>query len=82
MILDNGSQRSYITTWTKDALSLKPVGEQCLSIAAFGSNGVDTMIREVVRVGVRSKFGPDRELTLCDTSYLRCLDSPTNFCVH
>ena len=64
MILDSGSQRSYITTRTKDTLSLKPVGEQCLSIAAFGSNGWDPMIREVVHVGVRLKFGPDRELTL------------------
>ena len=64
MILDSSSQRSYITTRTKEALSLKPVAEKCLSIAAFGSNGGDPMVRDVVRVGMKSKFGPDRELTL------------------
>ena len=36
-ILDSGSQRSYITKRTKDALALTPESNQCLSIAAFGS---------------------------------------------
>ena len=64
MILDSGSQRSYITARAKGTLSLKSVSEQCLSIAAFGSRGEDPKMCEIVRVGVRSKFGPDKELTL------------------
>ena len=78
-ILDSGSQRSYITARTKDTLSLRLVSEQCLSIAAFGSRGEDPVVREIVRVGMRLKVRVD---TLCGTPYLRCLDSPTNFCVH
>lgn len=64
MILDSGSQRSYITARTKDALSLRSVSEQYLSIAAFGSRGEDPVLCEVVRVGVKSKLGPDKSLAL------------------
>ena len=64
MILDSGSQRSYITARTMDALSLRSVSEQYLSIAAFGSRGEDPMLCEVVRVGVKAKLGPDKRLAL------------------
>ena len=64
MILDSGSQRSYITARTKDTLLLQSVSEQCLSVAAFGSKGKNPMVCEVVRVGVRAKIGADKELTL------------------
>ena len=64
MILDSGSQRSYITARTKDTLLLQSVSEQCSSVAAFGSKGENPMVCEVVRVGVRAKIGADKELTL------------------
>ena len=38
IVLDTGSQRSYITNRVKEKLSLVPEGEQCMSIMTFGSN--------------------------------------------
>ena len=38
IVLDTGSQRSYITNSVKEKLSLVPKGEQCVSIMTFGSN--------------------------------------------
>ena len=37
ILLDGGSQRSYVTEGAVKALKLEPIGEQQLSIAAFGS---------------------------------------------
>lgn len=65
-------------------MSLNSVSEQCLSIAAFGSKGGDPKKREIVRVGVRSKFGPDRELVLfvvphiCDALTAQPISTWTN----
>ena len=37
VILDSGSQRSYVTQRVKDALALVTSDRQCLSIATFGA---------------------------------------------
>ena len=36
VVLDTGSQRSYVTNSVKEKLSLVPEGEQCMSILTFG----------------------------------------------
>ena len=38
LVMDNGSQRSYVTTQVKEELALIPEGEQCMSVATFGSH--------------------------------------------
>ena len=64
IILDSGSQRSYITSRVKDALSLLSEGKQQLSVITFGSTKGDPKSCEVVQVGMRTKDGSDQELTL------------------
>ena len=64
MILDSGSQRSYITRQAKDALTLTPENKQYLSIAAFGSERSSSRLHEVVWIGVRMKHSPNMELML------------------
>ena len=78
IILNNGSQRSYLT---REKLALTTTSTQQLSITAFGSK---TKPCEAVRVQIRTRSKPDLELDLfvvphiCDalaahpsSSYLR-----------
>ena len=46
VVLDAGSQRSYISHHTRDALSLATEGEQRMSIATFGSCGETQQVCE------------------------------------
>ena len=62
IVMDSGSQKSYLTQQAKDSLSLPAIGKQHLSIAAFGSSGGEPRQREVVRLAVRSKSGGTQEL--------------------
>ena len=64
LILDSGSQHSYISNRAKEALHLVPEDECQLAIAAFGSKRSGAQRCEVVRVGVKIHDGPDTELTL------------------
>lgn len=64
VLLDGGSQRSYVTTRVKNALSLTSEGEQCMSIITFGSDKRDRKFCEVVRMGMRMKDGQSQELML------------------
>ena len=52
MLLDGGSQRSYITERARKMLNLSPTSEQNLSIAAFGSTRGKSQVCPVVKVGV------------------------------
>lgn len=63
-VLDTGSQRSYVTNQVKDALALKPEGEQCMSIISFGSDKRNTQRCEVVKVGMKMRDGTDKEFEL------------------
>ena len=62
-ILDSGSQKSYVTSRVKDALSLKPEGEQRVSIQTFGSENEEPRTCEIVRIGMKMQDG-DKEMTL------------------
>ena len=64
VVLDTGSQRSYITNRAKDALSLTPENVQCLSIVTFGSRKEGSQNCEVVRVGMKTRGGSDIVLVL------------------
>ena len=61
MVLDSGSQRSYITYGVKEALALEAEGEQ---LTAFGSNEPSTQKCVIVRVGMSLHNSPDQELQL------------------
>ena len=50
LLLDSGSQRSYITERAKKLLRLEPNGEQLLAIATFGSNTGQGKVCEIVNV--------------------------------
>ena len=64
MVLDSGSQRSYITHGVKEALALEAEGEQLTSIVAFGSNEPSTQKCMIVRVGMSLHDSPNQELQL------------------
>ena len=44
VILDNGSQRSYITYRVKKMIDLMPENTQCLSIATFGADKTENRV--------------------------------------
>jgi len=52
LILDGGSQKSYISERARGLLNLEATGEQSLSIATFGSNKGTTRVCPVVNVGL------------------------------
>ena len=64
IVLDTGSQRSYITNSVKEKLSLVPDGEQCMSIMTFGSNKEKPQVCEFVKVGLTLRDGDSQQLTL------------------
>ena len=57
IVMDSGSQRSYLTQRVQKALQLKPIDQLRLAIAAFGSKRVDPCLCDVVRVRVQTKLG-------------------------
>ena len=64
MVLDPGSQRSYVTNRVKDALQLRPEGNQHIAVVTFGSNQRNSQDCEIVRIRVKFKDGSDKEFKL------------------
>ena len=64
MVLDAGSQRSYVTNRIKDALALKPEGNEHMSIITFRSDKRSDQNCEIVRIRMKLKDGPDKEFKL------------------
>lgn len=64
IVLDSGSQRSYITEKLKMELSLQSNGEQSMSIMTFGSRGEAPQVCDVVNVCMEVRGGQTRQLTL------------------
>ena len=60
VILDSGSQRSYINHKVKDVLHLKPETLQQLSIATFGA-GKENRLCKTIRIAMKMKHGTDQE---------------------
>ena len=59
VVLDSGSQRSYLTERMKQDLRLEAVSTQLLSIATFGSKRAQAKPCDVVTLGILTRSGPD-----------------------
>ena len=64
ILLDGGSQRSYLTERARRVLKLAPEGEQRLSIAAFGSARGGPKVCPIVNVGMLLKGYPSMTVSL------------------
>ena len=64
VIMDSGSQQSYLTQHVKDTLALVARDNQCLSIAAFGSRRGDPKFCELVHVAIRLRSSHKQNLEL------------------
>ena len=63
IVLDSGSQRSYVSNRVRDALSLFPKKQQRVSIATFGSGEGTFQMVEVVKVGMTLNGNENKKLT-------------------
>ncbi|XP_019852066.1 PREDICTED: uncharacterized protein LOC109581974 [Amphimedon queenslandica] len=70
VILDTGSQRSYITERMRDRLALRPLGQQDISILAFGSREGQAQSCDLVKIGLETKSGPKLELKLLSVPHI------------
>ena len=64
VLLDSGSQKLYISEWTKGQLALQPTGEQRLCIATFGSTREGPEVCQIVTIGIVGKGYPHMQLSL------------------
>ena len=64
VLLDSGSQKSYITEQEKGRLALQPSGEQHLCIATFGSIREEPKVCQIVKIGMAGKGYPPMQLSL------------------
>ena len=64
LILDGGSQKSYISERARNLLKLEPIGEQSLSIVTFGSSKGNTKVCPIVNVGMCLRGYPSMSLFL------------------
>ena len=64
IVLDTGSQRSYVTDRVKRELSLKPDGQQSMSILTFGSTHGEPIVCDYMKMGLKTKIGETQLLTL------------------
>lgn len=64
LLLDSGSQRSYLSERARRLLQLEPTGEQQLSIATFGSSQGHLRACPVVEVGMRVRVSSPLRLSL------------------
>ena len=55
IVLDTGSQNSYITDAARNQLSLRISGEQSMSIVTFGSSEAQRRVCEYMRVGLKCR---------------------------
>ncbi len=64
LLLDSGSQKSYISERTQRLLALEATGEQRLSIATFGSNKERDQVCPIIKVGMMTKGDSPMHLSL------------------
>ena len=63
LILDSGSQRSYVTTTVKDKLRLPSERKQTISVKTFGSTEENTQSVDVVHLCITTEHGDDVQLS-------------------
>ena len=76
VLLDNGSQLSYITTSVKTRLNLKPIRQERLSLNTFGSNSFTTRGCDVVRLALQKPGHSERLEITARTSPVICSNLP------
>ena len=64
ILLDSGSQKSYLTKRARESLHLDAAGEQSLSIATFGSCKGSAKVRPIVKVSICLRGYPPMTLLL------------------
>ena len=64
LLLDSGSQKSYISERARELLHLDAIGEQSLSIATFGSYRSSMKVCPIVNVGICLGGYPSMSLSL------------------
>ena len=64
LLLDSGSQKSYISERARELLRLDAIGEQPLSIATFGSYRGSMKVCPIVNVGICLRGYPSMSLSL------------------
>ena len=62
VLLDSGSQRSYITNSLKAKLKLVPLGQERLALNTFGSTGCKRENCDIILVTLQGKRGEDVEI--------------------
>ena len=70
LLLDSGSQCSYITERACKKLALKPLGTKSVSILTFGSREESRKDCKVVRLGIELKNGINLELKLLSVAHI------------
>ena len=70
VILDSGSQRSYITEQTRRSLGIASQQKKTMSIITFGSSEKKQQICHTVLVGIRLKNDTHKELTLLSVPFI------------
>ena len=71
ILLDVGSQRSYMTERARRMLNIAPDGEQQLSVAAFGSARGTPKVCPIVNAGILLKRYPSITDSLCPSLLFR-----------
>ena len=66
IILDSGSQRTYLTNNLKNTLQLPTLEKKQVSIKTFGTTAERLELVEVVALGIELKGGPDLSLSASD----------------
>ena len=64
IILDNGSQKSYVTNRIKRLLGLRTLGKKPLSIMTFGASEERRHTCDAVKIGLRTREGAHQEVQL------------------
>ena len=83
VILDTGSQKSYITESVIGILGIRWRGRRVMSVMTFGSDEGKSQQCDVVEVGLKLKGGPNRKLSLLTTPLIcePMMSTPVEVCI-
>ena len=70
VLLDSGSQRSYITEEVMQKLGLTPMSRQIIAISTFGSNPMEVQDCGLVTVGIQTQSENCREVSLFSVPHI------------
>ena len=70
LILDSGSQRSYVTHRIKDSLELEAIRSESLAIRTFGDSRERRQICDTVVIGVQTKDGSRVQLPMLTVPFI------------